>query len=173
MVRGSSAYVTARARGPSRIERQRLSEDAIREGPAERHQRRLLEERVRKIAIDAINRRSSAETYQSRDVRLIDNAGGADWVPEAHHCHANVKLWVHHSPSHKRIRGFVLFGPMLGVWRVMAHSLVELEDGTLVDITPHGASQPYPFVRHIGTDDEFEEFANMGEINVTENRLKT
>ena len=34
------------------------------------------------------------------------------------------------------------------------HSLVELEDGTLVDITPHGASQQHPFVRHIGTEEE-------------------
>jgi hypothetical protein len=34
----------------------------------------------------------------------------------------------------------------------------------LVDITPPGASQAYPFVRHLGTDEEFEEFADQGEI---------
>jgi hypothetical protein len=36
----------------------------------------------------------------------------------------------------------------------------------LVDITPQGANQAYPFVRHLGADEEFEEFANQGEINV-------
>jgi hypothetical protein len=136
-----------------------LRDDIIREGPAERHQRRLREQRLQKIAIDAIGRRSTAETYQSRDVKLLDNTGGPDWLPLAHHCHANVKTWVHYSPNHKRVRGFVLFGPMFDVWRVMAHSLVEFDDGTLIDITPHGASQAYPFVRHLGSDEEFEEFA--------------
>jgi hypothetical protein len=56
---------------------------------------------------------------------------------------------------------------VFGVWKVMAHSLVEIEDGSLIDIPPHGASRPYPFVRHIGTDDEFEEFADQGAVNVS------
>jgi hypothetical protein len=141
------------------------------EGPAERHQRRLREQRLRVMAADAIDRRSTAEAYRRRSVRLLDTAGGPDWLPAAHHCHANVDRWVRYSPAHKRVRGFVLFGPQFGVWRVTAHSLVELADGTLVDITPHGASQLYPFVRHIGTNEQFEEFASHGEINVSANQL--
>jgi len=39
--------------------------------------------------------------------------------------------------------------------RFTPHALVEVEDGTLVDITPHGATQDYPFLRHIGTYEEF------------------
>jgi len=143
-----------------------LGNDVVREGPAERHQRRLRERHLQIIALDAVARISTAEAYQSRSVRLIDNEGGPDWLPLAHHCHANVKIWVKHSPAHKRVKGFVIFGPIAGVCRVMAHSLVEIDDGTLVDITPHGASQPYPFVRHNGSDEEFEEFADQGEINV-------
>jgi hypothetical protein len=136
------------------------------EDPAERHQRRLRVQRMQNLALAVLDRRSNAEAYECREVRLIDNEGGPDWLPLAHHCHANVQMWVHHSPAHKRVKGFVLFGPEFGVWKVLAHSLVELEDGRLVDITPHGASQQYPFVRHIGTDEEFEEFADHGQINV-------
>src|SRR4051794_20395624 len=104
----------------------------VREGPAERHQRRLREQRLQNMALEAIARISNAEPYQSRTVRLIDKAGGPDWHPVAHYCHANVKIWVRHSPAHKRVKGFVVFGPILGVWNVMAHSLVEIEGGTLV-----------------------------------------
>src|SRR5450631_265622 len=35
----------------------------------------------------------------------------------------------------------------LGYWRVAANSVVEIEDGTLVDITPHEA-RGHPFIRH-------------------------
>lgn len=38
---------------------------------------------------------------------------------------------------------------------MQAHSVVELEDETLIDITPSGVSQQPPFVRHTGTDEEF------------------
>ena len=48
----------------------------------------------------------------------------------------------------------------------MAHSLLGVADGSLIDITPHGDSQLYPFVRHLGTDEEFEEFESQGWINV-------
>jgi hypothetical protein len=44
--------------------------------------------------------------------------------------------------------------------QIAAHSLVELEDGTLADITPHGAEGVYPFIRHTGT---FEEFVAVAE----------
>jgi hypothetical protein len=45
--------------------------------------------------------------------------------------------------------------------RLMAHSAVETEDGTLCDITPHEASTDYPFIRHLGTDEEFELFGRV------------
>ena len=43
----------------------------------------------------------------------------------------------------------------------MAHSAVETEDGTLCDITPQEASTDYPFIRHLGTDEEFELFGRV------------
>jgi hypothetical protein len=144
-----------------------MSDTVIKESPAERHKRRLREERLQKMVLSAVARTSTAEDYSFRSVRLPDNAGGPDWLPVAQHCHANVDIWVHRSPAHKRAKGFVLIGPEFGVWRVLAHSLVELEDGTLIDITPQSVSEyRFPFVRHIGTDKEFEEFENQREINV-------
>ena len=44
----------------------------------------------------------------------------------------------------------------------MAHSAVETKDGTLWDITPHEASVNYPFIRHLGTNEEFELFGRVG-----------
>jgi hypothetical protein len=78
-----------------------LKDEKIREGPAERHQGRLREERMRNLATAAIERKSTTEAYESRPVRLIDKNGGPDWLPAPHQFHANVKIWVTHSPTHK------------------------------------------------------------------------
>jgi len=43
------------------------------------------------------------------------------------------------------ICGYLIFDlRIIGIWRVQAHSAVELEDGALIDITPNEASQLYP-----------------------------
>jgi hypothetical protein len=64
-------------------------------------------------------------------------------------------------PEHKHIYGFMVFEfPIQGYVEIAAHSLVELEDGSLVDITPHGAEFEWPFIRHTGT---MEEFGGMAE----------
>jgi hypothetical protein len=138
----------------------------VQKGPAERHQRRLRQERLEKLARDALRRIGMAETYRSATVRIENRANGEEWLPAPHYCHDNAKIWVTHTPAHKRVKGFVVLGPLFGVYKVMAHSLIEVEDGTLVDITPHGASQHYPFVRHIGSDEDFEEFADEIEVSI-------
>jgi hypothetical protein len=56
---------------------------------------------------------------------------------------------------------------IFGVWQVQAHSVVELEDGRLIDITPSGVSRPYPFLRHIGTDEEFAEMVRAMLVDVS------
>jgi hypothetical protein len=70
--------------------------------------------------------------------------------------------------STNQVRGYVIFDLrfVLGVWQVQAHSVVELEDGTLIDITPSGVSRPYPFVRHTGTEEEFAEMVRAMRIDV-------
>jgi hypothetical protein len=115
------------------------------------------DKRLEAMAFDAVLRRASAETYQARAVQLQTPDGEVLWTPEAQACHSNVQTWIRHSPADKWVKGFLLDGPFYGCWRVLAHSLIQLEDGSLIDITPRGGNQP--FVRHVGTDDEFFEYA--------------
>jgi hypothetical protein len=91
------------------------------------------------------------------EVGMRGSAGESDWLPLPHRCHDNVAAWVSQSPQHKAARGYIIFppNPLYGGVLVQAHTVVEMEEG-LIDITPSGASQPYPFVRHVGTDEEFE-----------------
>lgn len=90
-----------------------------------------------------------------------------DWSPKLHCCHDNVRDWVARNPGHKHVTGYLIFDlRIIGCWLVQPHSLVEFEDGILVDITPHGASQQYPFVRHVGSDEEFAEMAVAIRIEV-------
>lgn len=93
--------------------------------------------------------------------------GDADWEPLPHRCHDNVAAWVSRSPQHKAVRGYILFppNPLYGGVLVQAHTVVDMEEGTF-DITPSGASQPYPFVRHTGTDEEFEQMARAMRVVV-------
>jgi hypothetical protein len=98
---------------------------------------------------------------------MTANQGEPDWLPQPKFCHDNVAIWVARSPQHKHVCGYLIFDlRILGVWRVQAHSVVELEDGTLIDITPNDASQLYPFVRHCGTKEEFVEMARVMVVDV-------
>ena len=91
----------------------------------------------------------------------MSEPGKPDWLPNPKYCHDNVAAWVSQSPQHKRITGYLVFDTrqVLGVWQVVAHSVVQLEDGTLIDITPSEVSRPYPFVPHVGSEEEFVEMA--------------
>ena len=61
------------------------------------------------------------------------------WTPAVHYCHDNVAYWVVRNPQHKHVYGFIYFDlrPITGCIRLSTHSAVEIEDGTLCDITPH------------------------------------
>jgi len=93
--------------------------------------------------------------------RKVVNIGG--WTPTINRCHDNVAIWVAKNPQHKHVHGFIYMDlrPNANCIRLMAHSAVETEDGALCDITPHEASTDYPFIRHLGTDEEFELFGRV------------
>lgn len=113
------------------------------------------------IANGVLARRSEGVIVPFRRV------GIGDWLPREHYCHDNVAAWVYRSPQHKPVQGFHIFDfTLLGFWRIQAHSIVELEDGTLMDITPNRASQRYPFVRHTGTNEEFAAVEQAIQIDV-------
>jgi hypothetical protein len=85
------------------------------------------------------------------------------WTPTISRCHDNVAIWVAKNPQHKHVHGFIYMDlrPNTYCIRLMAHSVVETEDGTLCDITPPEASTEYPFIRHLRTDEEFENFGRV------------
>jgi hypothetical protein len=115
------------------------------------------------IARSVVARGSEAVIVPFRQVGMTGNQGEPDWHPRPKFCHDNVAIWVARSPQHKHIRGYLIFDLrfLFGFWRV-----VELEDGALIDITPSGASQLYPFVRHTGTEEEFAEMACVIVVDV-------
>lgn len=122
---------------------------------------------ILEIAKSVVDRRSEALFVPYRSVGMSE-PGKPDWRPRPKFCHDNVAAWVYISPRHKHVRGYVIFDmrPILGVWQVQAHSVVELEDGTLIDITPSGVSQLYPFVRHIGSEEDFAAMACAMRVDV-------
>jgi hypothetical protein len=87
-----------------------------------------------------------------------------EWKPQEHYCFQNVEAWARFNPHHKRVDGFVIFDYTvwgLGFVRFTPHCVIENEEGELVDITPHQASDDYPFIRHTGTQEQFQ--ALLGE----------
>src|SRR5271163_4324616 len=81
-----------------------------------------------------------------------------DFQPTPHRCHDNVREWVALNPKFRHIRGFLVANrlPISDGTLVIAHSAVADTDGTLCDITPSELEVRYPFVRHLGTTEEFE-----------------
>ena len=91
------------------------------------------------------------------------------WKSQEHYCFDNVDTWVNHRPEHKRVDGFMMFNYLgwgLGFVRFTPHCVIEVEDHSLVDITPHRASTDYPFIRHTGTMDKFIEILGEQGTNV-------
>ena len=89
------------------------------------------------------------------------------WTPQMKQCHDDVQKWVSATPGHKHVRGYLICDYLdLGFWVVRSRSLVEFEDGTLVDITPRPIPWQYPFVRHLGSEEEFVQMALAVQILV-------
>ncbi|HEX4020420.1 MAG TPA: hypothetical protein VHX63_04685 [Acidobacteriaceae bacterium] len=86
--------------------------------------------------------------------RKVESEG---WKPEPAKCHENVDFWVSLNPNIKAVRGWMVLPMGIdGQCMYDAHSVIE-EDGVLYDITlrEDAAGEYIPFLRHIGTDEEF------------------
>ncbi len=72
-------------------------------------------------------------------------------------CHDNVREFVAMHPECKQVFGFFVAPmPISNGLLVIPHSVVGAPDGSLNDITPSELDVLYPFVPHVGTDEEFK-----------------
>jgi hypothetical protein len=119
-----------------------------------------------------VNRIETATIPVCRDDLWIrDEADGSEWRPRPHNCYRNVATWVHNVPQHRMVMGYVIFDLPLYI-EVVPHAVVEIEDGTLMDITPSGVTMAYPFVRHVGTDEEFDDMKRAIRVQIPKKPIR-
>ena len=113
-------------------------------------------------------------------VRIGDGSAPDDWKPAPKFCHANVDTWVTRSPEYAIVRGWVVFdqsnNPFASArprFHFAAHSVIGTPDGKLLDITPSDISPPYPFIRHPGTTEEFDQLRCRYQIMFIDHYLDT
>lgn len=118
-------------------------------------------EGLRALALALYQRRGEGTICRRSKVAI------GDWQPQMHRCTWNVDTWVHHNPTHRRVYGYLYFDfdRYLDHVRFQPHCVVEIEDGSLVDITPHDSEGDYPFIRHVGTDEEFLAALDSGPLD--------
>lgn len=113
------------------------------------------------VANELYTRRGEAVLVPSLSVSV------GDWTPMQNCCHDNVDRWITERPGTKAVRGWLIVDTSSNGYNSMffdAHSVVELEDGTLIDITPKISPQfPYKFLRHNSADD-FEGFKKLARL---------
>jgi hypothetical protein len=94
---------------------------------------------------------------EDRVVRTITAAEAGDFVGERGKCHDNVNRWCFAHYDHIPARGWLISGDCV----LDKHSLVNLGDGELVEITPMPDDACRTFLPHDGTEDEFIRLPNQ------------
>jgi hypothetical protein len=112
------------------------------------------------LAIDAIKRLNEAEyaTFVPIELKSPD---GSSWQPRQHNCHSNVATIVNWYEGFSHVSGYLILSPrMTGVphWTVIAHSLVQVANGALHEVTPEAGTEGVPFVRHRGSEEQLQRF---------------
>lgn len=119
---------------------------------------------LEEIAQSLFKHLDSAEPALFQRVGIGDGSEPNDWVPAPSLCYDNVDIWVKRSPECKAVRGWAVFdlrvaAPICSLpphVKFVGHSVVEMPDGSLMDITPSDVSKRPLFLRHDGTLEEFE-----------------
>lgn len=103
------------------------------------------------VARQLYERRHQAVLVPFRD------CAGPDFQPVEQACHSNVDEWCLSHPTHRPVRGWLVYESWLaqGFCRFAPHSVVLDQHGELFDLTPTRAVQKYPFLRDHLTDEEF------------------
>jgi hypothetical protein len=116
-------------------------------------------EQLEALAANLYARRGEGVLVPRVDVKI------GEWVPQNGYCHGNVMTWLEHHPKHRAVRGWVLADYLaVGFVRFFSHSVIETEDGALMDITPNAAPWQYLFIRHAGSEDSYAEIVEGDSI---------
>jgi len=81
-----------------------------------------------------------------------------EWAPAANLCHANATELAEKDKNYSAIRGWLYFaiGECSPFVRFAAHSVVQMNDGQLIDITPTDPIVSlYPFIRANLSEDDY------------------
>lgn len=114
------------------------------------------------MATSVLARRNEAANVPFRKVEI------GKWSPTARNCHDNARFWTDRHSTHKIVRGYLITDKIFpGSWSVYSHAVVQDENGKLFDITPIDERQLYVFVRHVGSDGEFDAMKGVDGVHVS------
>ena len=119
---------------------------------------------IQQIADRLYLRRTEGMLVEFKDVST------ADWKPAERECHANVDYWCERNADLRPVRGWLYFDfrPVLPFVRFNTHSVVEDKHGNLIDITPAGVFQRYPFIRAEEDEETFAALVDVHNVRVIE-----
>ncbi len=94
--------------------------------------------------------------YERRGEAVVvpyEDRSDNQFQPAQNDCHRNVEAWCRLHPSHRPVRGWLVFDySEQRRYRFISHSLVEDEEGHRFDITAYTG---HPFLEFEGIEEEF------------------
>ena len=104
----------------------------------------------RALAVRLLERLKGGETEQVPHATQEELCG---FHAEASKCHENVNRWCIQNPAHRPLRGWIVTSTLFD-----KHSVVDRGPNGLLDITPLRDRSHTDFLRHVGSQEEFDSF---------------
>lgn len=86
-----------------------------------------------------------------------EDRSSGQFQPVHNDCHRNVELWCQANPSHRPVRGWLVFSGLSPpeFCRFTAHSVIEDDTGRRFDVTPSATFARYPFLEDEAIEEEY------------------
>lgn len=121
------------------------------------------------VDIETYARSLYARVHEARILTRVEINSGS-WKAQPNMCHHNASALYLHDHKYAPVRGWLYFDlPGLGYVKFVSHSAVMTPEGEIVDITPSGAMQNYPFLEGNLSEEDYQhlvEDCGYGEINL-------
>ena len=100
--------------------------------------------------------RSLYDRRHLADFVPVEGRSSQQFRPAPKECHVNVDKWCRLNPAHKPVRGWLIIDMTArGLFRFVAHSVVQDEDGNRFDVTPQQSFSKYPFLEDEDPDEVY------------------